>query len=109
MQVVAGANSSSLSRSKRPSLSQSKILILNCNALLCSDRRSKYSKAKQEADEEKHLNQGKRQWCLGFLIRFVKHVPCSDPGNIGDDISLEMNLALLSSLANILLQNYALQ
>lgn len=38
----------------------SKILILNCNALLfCFDRRSKYSKAKQEADEEKHLNQGK--------------------------------------------------
>lgn len=72
------------------------------------DRRSKYSKAKQEADEEKHLNQGKRQWCLGFLIRFIKHVPCSDAREIRDDIPLEMNMFLFSSLANILLQNCAL-
>lgn len=75
---------------------------------LCSDRRSKYSKAKQEADEEKHLNQGKRQWCLGFLIWFVKHVPRSDAWGVRDDIALEMNMSLFSCLANILLQNYVL-
>uniref|UniRef100_A0A8B9MPT3 receptor protein-tyrosine kinase n=1 Tax=Accipiter nisus TaxID=211598 RepID=A0A8B9MPT3_9AVES len=33
---------------------------------LCSDRRSKYSKAKQEADEEKHLNQGVRTYVDPF-------------------------------------------
>lgn len=75
---------------------------------LCSDRRSKYSKAKQEADEEKHLNQGKRQWCLGFLIWFVKDVSCSDAWGVRDDIALEMNMFLFSCLANILLQNYVL-
>lgn len=41
----------------------------------CSDRRSKYSKAKQEADEEKHLNQGKRQWCLLILDLVQKTCP----------------------------------
>lgn len=29
---------------------------------LSFNRRSKYSKAKQEADEEKHLNQGTENW-----------------------------------------------
>lgn len=55
-----------------------KVRYLNCNALFllfCSDRRSKYSKAKQEADEEKHLNQGKRQWCLFILDLVQKTCP----------------------------------
>lgn len=69
---MAGAN-----RSRRQSLSRSKIFIWNCNAsfFFCSDRRSKYSKAKQEADEEKHLNQGKRQWCLLILDLVQKTCP----------------------------------
>jgi len=74
----------------------------------CSDRRSKYSKAKQEADEEKHLNQGMRQWCLSVLIWFIKHVPCFNASEITEDIPLQMNMSPFSSLANILFQNYAL-
>lgn len=68
-----------------------------------SDRRSKYSKAKQEADEEKHLNQGKRPCCLGVLVWVVKHGSCSGAWEIRDCIPLEANQFLVSPLANILL------
>lgn len=34
----------------------------NIYIFLSFNRRSKYSKAKQEADEEKHLNQGTETW-----------------------------------------------
>lgn len=82
-----GANSSSLGMLRRLSLSQ-RYLFWTVMLFFCFDRRSKYSKAKQEADEEKHLNQGKKQWCLDFLIRFVKHVACSDAWEIREDIPL---------------------
>ena len=35
---------------------------------LSFNRRSKYSKAKQEADEEKHLNQGTENWIKNNFI-----------------------------------------
>lgn len=39
------------------------------------NRRSKYSQAKQEADEEKHLNQGIEK-LVPMVISFLEHALC---------------------------------
>lgn len=79
---------------------QREILTLHSLAVLCPGRRSKYSKAKQEADEEKHLNQGKRPWGLGVLVWVVKHGSCSGAQEIRDCIRLEENTFLFSPPAS---------